>query len=229
MELPGRLELEAHYQRKLGKLSVRHRKELLQLLGSPPDPLNVPDSFWEKVRREVENENAAILLLLFLASANSHARRAGRDPKSDAALSGLLQTQASAYAGDAGRRLGAQYTNSSRDSLNRNRDDWQKPGITKAEIATDVGTIFGPARTEGIVISETTDAQTAGGESGVLHTTGFSDEDLWRTEDDLSVCPICRPLHNKKRSEWQSLFPRGPKAHPRCRCWISYAYERKAA
>ncbi len=47
----------------------------------------------------------------------------------------------------------------------------------------------------------------------------------WQTEKDEKVCPICSPLHNQLEQpgvigNWTELFPLGPPAHPRCRCFI---------
>lgn len=82
---------------------------------------------------------------------------------------------------------------------------------------------------EAIVTTETTAAATAGGEEAVSGRRSASgnvnqaDKDLWWTERDQKVCPICEPLHGKDRTIWARHFPKGPPAHPRCRCNIEYA------
>lgn len=50
---------------------------------------------------------------------------------------------------------------------------------------------------------------------------------FWQTENDAKVCPICSPNHNKREkpgdpTNWTELFPSGPPAHPRCRCYLEW-------
>lgn len=45
-------------------------------------------------------------------------------------------------------------------------------------------------------------------------------EAFWMTEP--GACPICEPLDNTPRAEWSRKFPKGPKAHPNCRCWLDW-------
>src|SRR5574343_402387 len=83
MEIPNRTDYDAAFARKLSRLNARQRRELITLLGHPPNIANVPPSFWEKVRKENENELAAALLLLFAESFFFHARAAAVDPGRD--------------------------------------------------------------------------------------------------------------------------------------------------
>ena len=71
-EIPNRDELEANFARNFGKLARRHMHEYRELLGDPADPDNVPQKFWDKMQREVDNETYAILLLMFLESSEYH-------------------------------------------------------------------------------------------------------------------------------------------------------------
>ncbi len=43
---------------------------------------------------------------------------------------------------------------------------------------------------------------------------------FWITERDGKVCPVCSELHGHRAEVWQSQFPSGPPAHPRCRCYL---------
>ena len=71
-EIPNRDELEANFAKKFGKLARRHMHEYRELLGDPANPDNVPQTFWDKMQREVDNESYAILLLMFLESSDYH-------------------------------------------------------------------------------------------------------------------------------------------------------------
>ena len=49
-----------------------------------------------------------------------------------------------------------------------------------------------------------------------LRNIGVEYEVYWHTARDERVCPICRPMDGKPKSEWGTLtIP----AHPGCRCW----------
>lgn len=50
---------------------------------------------------------------------------------------------------------------------------------------------------------------------------------IWNTAVDDKVCPICKPLDNQREQpgvakNWSELFPGGPPAHPRCRCFLRW-------
>ena len=71
-ELTNRDELEAQFAARVDKLSIKHRRELQRLLGTPPSLRNVPEEWWKKVEQEQEDEFTPILFLLFPASAAQH-------------------------------------------------------------------------------------------------------------------------------------------------------------
>ena len=45
---------------------------------------------------------------------------------------------------------------------------------------------------------------------------------IWYTALDERVCPICAPLHRTGKEVWGKMFPLGPPAHPRGRCWLTW-------
>lgn len=229
MEIPERATTEQQFAKKAGRLTESQRKRLQSLLGSPPDPANVPESFWQEVQEETERMLLAMLFFVFLASANFHA--GGKS--SGSGLTILQQTLIDQQAGDYARQrssaVAERYTITSRKrfatlarKLEEALADPDKPRMTKAETAKGTAKVFGPSRASEISITETTAAQSSGGEAGVKLTFGVSLDDLWITEKDQRVCPICRPLHNTKRKTWGLEFFSGPPAHPSCRCYIKY-------
>lgn len=245
-DLIDRAQLESEFATRLSRVSSRHRRELVQLLGSPPSYDNVPESFWQKVQQEQEEALIALLLLVFVSSATQHGLGGER--------SGILGQQ---FAQRRAREVAAKYAAHSRERVRKAADEWQrrqreaeargepvpgstppvrprgetipeppttprqKPTVTKTEIQQTAVSIFGPDRDVSIAVSETTTAATEGGEAAAGETFGISSDDVWWTEDDQKVCPICKPLHRTKRGskKWRI----GPPAHPRCRCWIEYA------
>lgn len=72
MELANRDRIEARFARRMSALSSKHRRELEQLLGDPPDPRNVPDDYWYRVEKETESLLGTMLLLIFVASSAQH-------------------------------------------------------------------------------------------------------------------------------------------------------------
>ena len=217
--LQDRAGFERKFATLLGRLSAKHRRELEGFLGSPPDPANVPASFWERVRRETESELLAMLLLIYIASATQHGLGADR-----ASTMGLV------WAASRAAEVARGYAEHSRDRTNTAGREWREqtdrgdpPG--KAAVGDRLVSIFGPSRAAGIAVSETTDATSAGSEAAIKETVGVSQADLWITHPEDSMtgpCPICRPLHKTKRTNWGLKFPSGPKAHPTCYCTIAY-------
>lgn len=115
-------------------------------------------------------------------------------------------------------------------------------GVSEEPLIKTLASRMGPKSAENISISETTSGISAGEKiyvdiarelitkppigvggivtprSGIVPTI----TEIWITEKDGFVCPICRPLHKKPREFWDDKFPGGPRAHPRCRCWLIY-------
>ena len=115
MEIPNRRESESEYADRLKKLSKRHRRELRRLLGDPPDPANVPGEFWDKIEREMEEENATLLFLLFLASARFHAFGTYSEKGQDTGVVATLEQQAQTYRDSRAKSVARSYAQTSRE------------------------------------------------------------------------------------------------------------------
>lgn len=216
-ELTNRNQHEAAFARKLGKLAGRHRRELIDLLGHPPDVNRVPESFWQRVERETEEELAAVMLLLFILAAAQHGADNNQADRAGRSFASIQAAQSAASYSQTGREMLQTAGRDWRDTLQGGGD------VLKRDVLDRATKIFGPNRVSGIAVSETTNASSSGGEFGVEVSVGLSDDDTWFTEADARVCPICQPLHEQPREVWASKFPSGPPAHHRCRCWIQYA------
>jgi len=232
LELPNRRELESRFNKRVLRLSKRHRRELRELLGYPPDPSNVPQSFWDRVENETREETAVLLLMLFVVSARSHIRQVGGSFES--VRSRIIQ-QGEAYSQEQSSQIANRYAEGARLGLQSKRIKWnqdEEGGIlTKSRVEEDLEKILGRGRAERISVNGTTEAITAGGDTGVGMTVGISQDDLWINRPWMSrtgPCPICKPLHRTKRSEWGQKYPNGPgeSVHSHCVCVIQYAAER---
>lgn len=170
----------------------------------------------------------ALMLLIFLASADQHATAAS--VAVDDALIGRMETQGVVFARSRSNMVATGFVQHSRDMLGNAAQRWRDrtstgDTITQAEVDGDLESIFGRKRMDGIATNETTQAQFVGGDNLIRASIGVSQKDRWFTRADRHVCPICSPLHRTLRDVWEREFPTGPPAHPICRCWIEYDFE----
>ena len=95
------------------------------------------------------------------------------------------------------------------------------PGMTTGDLTGLLEPAFGRIRAEMIGITEVTRAYSAATNvyKKLLAEAGLNSERIWNTSADEKVCPICGPLDGQPEREWADMFPSGPPAHPRCRCW----------
>lgn len=230
MEIPNRTTYDAAFARRMSRLNSRHRRELIALLGHPPDVRRVGPEFWERVRRENEEELLVVLLLLYSEAFEYHARLGGA---AKGELSAAGRSGAEQYAKARAASIAANVADSARKHLDQvAADDWAKVGqdakdvITKTKVLADAIKMIGPIAAARIAVTETTAAQSAGGEAGIAATVGLSNEDEWRIHPEKSMtgtCKICRPYDGRPRRIWSIDFPMGPPCHANCNCEIVYA------
>lgn len=240
------MELETEFARRLARLSGRHKRELIDLLGPVPRLSNVTTEFWQRVETETEMEMTALLLTIFAASADHHKTLVAPD----------LQPVVLEHSVDAGRAwsrrraqiFAREYVSNTQQRLAVKSQDWVRelPGlpepVVSPSVVDDVTSTLGPNRIARIAATETTAAQTAGiggnGSGGIVdqaRSFGMVFDKIWRSERDSLVCPICRRFHNTPEEAWgsvvrglgnlltngQEIIDRGgPPAHPHCRCYL---------
>lgn len=97
------------------------------------------------------------------------------------------------------------------------------PGMTIADVKQTLTPAFGEQRAAMIAITELTRAQTQATTAykSYMDSMGIKSEEVWNTDADEFVCPICRPYNNKTRDVWGDEYPDGSPAHPNCRCDIT--------
>jgi hypothetical protein len=104
------------------------------------------------------------------------------------------------------------------------------PGMTREDLETMLRRTFGKQRAEKIAITEVTRAN-AGAVNGLQdyyeREMDLTYERVWQTSNDERVCPVCGPLDGKPERFWRVRFPKGPPAHPRCRCGMSLRLRRR--
>ena len=212
-QIARRDELELLFGKRVLELTRAERSRLIVLLGYPPNPVNVPEAFWQNVGKEVKSRILVLLGLIFRGSAIQH----GMEPTIASSLSHV-------WAGQHAETVVANWIKRSTDLLQSAQQKWdaQEKPPTSSDARELSDTILGPDRIGILAATETTVAQTAGAEQAVNQAGGISDDDLWFTRDDGKVCTVCRPLHETPRSFWSQYVPAGPPAHPNCRCYLLY-------
>lgn len=212
MQLVGRDKIEREFSSLLASLNATKRSELLEIVGDPPDPRRVPESWW----RRYEDEIAALLLLLLLTSSRDSAVQHGLDDRRAAEL-------AAGWSGVSSREFATNWTTTTRDRLSGSLASTDV--LTPEKLIEITDPIFGEARGEGAIVTEVTRGAVWGGETAVRIYGGISARDLWKTNPHKSrsgVCNLCRPWNQRPRVEWSAVYPEGPPIHPYCVCEILY-------
>lgn len=229
-ELTNRSEIEADFAKKMAKLSAKHRRELIEFLGNPPRIENVPAEFWTKVKREMDDELAVIILFIFSTSMYQHG------------FSGEhADIMAEGWARQRAQQVSSQLVQATQERLQKASDEWKQQAehelpipiqgrittqpepVTEEQIQDETMKLFGPERIALLAENEITVARHEGSELAVDQTVGLSEDDIWikNTEYD---CKICNPLDHTPRSYWGRFFPDGPPTpHVHCACNILYA------
>lgn len=229
----NRPQKEARVAAALQSLRENQRAKLVRLLGNPPDVSRVPESFWKEVEQE---EQQALLLLMLLMMDDAAANLlSGTDANQQHRFQvgqGIRQ-RAESHARQFGRGAAENTQALLRNEIDRLREVTPDTSrFTTGDI--DWNRIYPPSRAETSGVTETTGANSMaelevvdvakrsqqGGDGTIDGGPIVVPQVIWYTEDDNSVCPICRPLHLTAEDVWGIRFPNGPAAHPRCRCWL---------
>jgi len=214
-DIPNRDELEAEIARRFSKLSAKQRKELMRLLGDPPNFSNIPPSFWEQMKNELTGIFIPVLSMIYLDSAERLVAELpiGVDW-------GIMNEAASRWARQYSFELVGGITDKSRRATQEAIAGFFEQGMTRADLEATLIRIYdSPTRAELIGVTEVTRAASEGDQeiARQLAKDGFSLIPVWMTSEDERVCEICAPL-NEKVIENNSY----PPAHPRCRCRHRY-------
>ena len=230
-EFPNRAEHRAPLARDLAKLTAKQRRRLFELMGTPPDPLKVPESFWTECQKELEDELAAAILLLFLTSATMHgldyetAEQAG-----STWASGRAEHSAESIVATTRERI----RNADRRSPTHQGavHSGAVEGITDAEqtanVRDAVNRALGPDRAAAIASHEANVAMVEGGEAAI-NLLGIVCEAFWthtgeapphHAGAEVDPCPTCTPYLGKERAECDGKSP--GLCHFRCDCFWTY-------
>ena len=211
-ELTNRLDLANQFTNRIAKLTRKQGDEFRSLLGNPPDPKRITSAFWERVRKQNEDEIAAILLLIFMLSYDVHRTWGEMVPpetteQRDAIAEKWTSKRAGAVAADLNTR--------SFDILNLAGRDWDVKAaagekIHQSQIDDVIDSIFGKGRAERIGFTETQQGMINGGDAGIKHA-GVAVTVYWghtgfrlpgHSGAAIRPCPICTPREGLPESQW---------------------------
>lgn len=219
-DVPGRAELEARLARAIAKEQQAELRQLLDLMGDPPDPSKVPASFWDTASENLRAVVQPVLQELYLAQA-----QAVLGTISIGVDWALVNQAAIEWAQKYTFELVKGITARSAETLQTALGGFFQRPTTLAELEAQLAGTFGPVRAETIAVTEITRAA-AEGDQGVIDrllkdNPGIQTVDTWQTNNDDRVCLICGPRNGKKRG---TNWTENPPAHPRCRCTVAHDF-----
>jgi hypothetical protein len=213
-DIPNRSQLESELARRFSKLSAKHRKRLMELMGDPPNMGNVPSSYWEEMAGELNGSFIPFLTEIYMDAAERLVE--------DLPISvdwGLVNERAASWARGYSYELVHGITTTSRRATQEAIASFFEQGQTRADLEARLSRIFGAVRAEAIAVTEVTRAASLGEQqiAAEIASMGVDMVPVWQTNNDELVCTICGPRHNQEIED--NFFP---PAHPRCRCWLTY-------
>jgi len=223
-DIPDRPQKEETLETVLRQAFGSTRQRIIQELGAPPTLANVSDSTWDQLRQTVAEDSKRAIIVVFLLGMRRIATE--QHFMTNAEVAGR---RAAEYAEARSRRLADGMVRTFQDRFRGHVQEAKRRldgGATMAEVEADLKRAAEEiaaeqARNGGV--TETTDANSAGemdwkdiyeGETGVALVA------VWNAEPD--ACEVCLPLDGQPEEVWREEFPRGPTAHPRCRCWLTF-------
>lgn len=243
-----RAEAEADLTAVLRRLNREGRKRIKAALAQYGSVQAIPQAVWEQLAQEVDEDAAAIMLLLMLGSYERTQRAAGTTP-SETELA-VAQERARPVAAAMGRDVATQYLDSARQDIatkleaateeraakladERGAAVLERPALPQSQRNRVINEVLDDEKLERTVSTSTTRGMTVGQVSAgndEARRRGLAVDYKWRTERDARVCPICSPLDGKRSTDWEEILSgkqtaatiqqvlSGPPGHPNCRC-----------
>jgi hypothetical protein len=232
-ELVDRAELERILSRAVSAELRAELRKLMDLLGDPPDPANVPEAFWSNGGASMRTRVEPILRDIYLGEASE------RLGQLTIGVDWALVNQAAIeWARQYSFELIAGITERSRAVTQTALGDYFRNPLTIGELEQQLSPTFGAVRAEMIAVTEVTRAKEMGDNETIAlllkENPGIRRIDTWMTSKDDKVCLICGPLDGRKAEHYDGAIPfwRHPvmdrlvsiPAHPRCRCrkWVDF-------
>lgn len=230
--------LAALLRRAFGKT----RDRIIVALGNPPDVDNVPDSLWDELTNDVEDDlrrAIAIALLRGVRGMNDEygdsldftlrpkdaavqaERFATRRARSTAAdMVSTFRDRVATATGVATERLDRRVAEARREERVLEPEDFEDIADELSDTVDEA--IVNQAKAAGR--TETTVANTRGEMvyRDAAKKTGRLIMARWTNSPTSNVCPVCRGLNDLWEDEWPEEFRDGPGSdvHPNCNCFL---------
>lgn len=213
-DFSGRTEAEARLAKRLAAVGQQVYQDVVELLGDPPDILQLTESVWLGIETRYTGAIRPELEAIFLDALNELAEEIGFTLSWDAANQAAADW-ARQYTFDLVKGI----NDSSRKMLQQAVSDFFEQGLSIDDLRDKLSAIFGPVRAEMIAVTEVTRAVVEGEKTLIrgLEAEGVMMQSVFNTSNDNRVCPICSPLNQQVVTEDQH-----PPRHIRCRCWLSW-------
>jgi len=220
MDLANRAEIERRLARVLSRDLRSEMGKLLDYLGDPPDLSRVPADYWQNGWRGLQKDVEPILMDVFLQQAEAAMNSVGVGTDWAA-----INMAASNWARTQGETILKELFNKTYEGVSVTVPKFFEQDWTIGDLSAALERWYSPVRAEMIAITETTRAAVEG-EVAVMRElekeSGLHMVEVWLTNNDERVCPICAPRNGKP-----IVGGNRPPAHPRCRCMIGWEHEKQ--
>jgi hypothetical protein len=213
---PNRHDFEAALQAATQAALAAQKRRLLALLGDPPNPANVPESFWADAGPEMSAKLRPVMREAYLA----YALDTIKDTGGFGVDWSLVNRRAVAWSNQYAYDLVKGITHTTRDSIDKAISRFfETPGQTRADLEAMLAPDFGEVRASMIAVTETTRAASEGQQAiaAELEAAGIHMTPIWNTLNDELVCPICGPKNGNEIADGEF-----PPSHVNCRCFATY-------
>ena len=214
-ELTDRKRFEAEMERRLGKVWSDQRKELMGLLGDPPNMSNVPESYWNNGGKAIRKIIASVMEDIYLVQSFALVEQV------NLAVDWMMVNQhamdwASLHALEKSKLIMDTSRSNVQDLIQRYYlEDWDIDELTRR-----ISRWYDPARARTVAITETTNAAVQSQKEmadWLKREYGVQFKEIWRTSEYDRVCPQCAPLDGQPCEEVGY-----PPKHINCACYVEY-------
>jgi hypothetical protein len=216
MDVVNRDELERRLARLISREQRDELRQLMDLLGDPPQLDNVPETFWLNGGKQLRGVVVPVFQDIYLQQAQTLLQQFSVGVDWALINQGAVDWS-SRYAFD----LVTGITDRTRQGLQQAVGAYYRDALTIGDLEGLISPYYGPVRAEMIAVTEVTRAATEGEREVVRQIQADNGAiimvPIWQTNADDLVCAICGPRHDKEITD--DFYP---PAHPRCRCWTNH-------
>lgn len=217
----SRASMERRFQQALERTLNGQYDAVIKQLGDPPDMAKLDARFWDSLDGDLRATLTRELERIYLDEAETAAGGFGIGVDW-----GLVNADAANWARTYGFDLVKDIGDTTRAALREKVPAFFEEARTIGDLRESLAPLFGDTRAQMIAVTETTRASVQGqrGTVDAIQRQGIQMQAVWLTNNDETVCPVCRPLNGVKRGD-DGLYhhPNGlsydmPPAHVNCRC-----------